>query len=244
MKAKRKITALVINEGSAVDRPANQRAKIALFKRAEDGGAARAEDTNKESEMKDEIKKARSPEEIMAALPPEDQEVLNAAVKAAIARAVEQSKAAPPAEPPAEPPPQPEDEEKAVAKREADARVAVLQKRVDELEGERKRAEAIAKAQGYAVPGVTTDALADVLLSLDGNAKATEMLDGVLRAARAAHDASGITQEIGKRGDDGSPDAYAQLCAVAVELQKTGLSNAQAITKAAEVRPDLAAKCL
>ena len=186
-KAKRKLTALRIDEGSAVDSPANQHAKIVLFKRdtrESAASAARAEEQPKEKDMKDtDVKKARTAEEIMAAMPPEDKAVMEEAVKAAIAAAVEQAKAAP-------------------------------------------------------------EAKAEMAKSLEAVEKAAKAVEGIIKAAKAAQDAAGLTNPIGKSGND-APPAFEQIKALAVELRKsnTNMTEAQAIDAVAHARPDLASQC-
>jgi len=240
-KAKRKLTALRIDEGSAVDSPANQHAKIVLFKRdtrESAASAARAEEQPKEKDMKDtDVKKARTAEEIMAAMPPEDKAVMEEAVKAAIAAAVEQAKAAPEAK--AEMAKSLEAVEKA-----AKAQIETLQKQLGDLVTERKREQAIAKARSFGVAGANVEEMADMLLAVDGNEKAAKAIEGIIKAAKAAQDAAGLTNPIGKSGND-APPAFEQIKALAVELRKsnTNMTEAQAIDAVAHARPDLASQC-
>lgn len=243
-----KIVDLVINEGSAVDRPANKQAKIVLFKRA--AGAERKpesnggslDDTANKQEREMNVKKARSVEEIMSSLPPEDQQVMAAYVE-------QQMSAAKDAAPP---PPAPEAKAEEMAKVEADvrkaydAKIAKMQAEIDGMNTERKRERALAKAASYNVPGAKVEEIADVLMKFADDEKAAAVIDGIMGAARAAVEKSGILNPVGGQSascDSVSPEA--KLGALAEEIQKsdTKLTWHQAYVRAAERNPKLASQC-
>lgn len=120
-----------------------------------------------------------------------------------------------------------------------------------ELKELRKRADAAEErelqsvAKKYEILGKKPEELAKTLKSLkDAGGTAYDDMIGVLDQSLTMVEKSGAFTEIGKKGNGGTPDAWAQIEKHADEIQKNAptLTRNQAIDKACEQHPDLVAE--
>lgn len=120
-----------------------------------------------------------------------------------------------------------------------------------ELKELRKRADAAEErelqsvAKKYEILGKKPEELAKTLKSLkDAGGTAYDDMIGVLDQSLTMVEKSGTFTEIGKKGNGGIPDAWAQIEKHADEIQKNAptLTRNQAIDKACEQHPDLVAE--
>lgn len=120
-----------------------------------------------------------------------------------------------------------------------------------ELKELRKRADAAEErelqsvAKKYEILGKKPEELAKTLKSLkDAGGTAYDDMIGVLDQSLTMVEKSGAFTEIGKKGNGGIPDAWAQIEKHADEIQKNAptLTRNQAIDKACEQHPDLVAE--
>lgn len=225
-----RLTALKINEVSLVDRGANPGAHITLFKRdaTSDGGTATSD----------------AKEEVMAGTKKQD-----VAQPEVAAPAVETP--APVVETPAVAPAPAADVTAEMEKR--DREIADLRKRVADSEKIAKEErdarltnEAIAKAAKEYPHAGTPEVLGPILKRARGNeltADDVAELERTLKAASEQLKTSALFKEVGDGGAE-KGGAREQLKQAAAELRKADpkLSEAQAITKAMNANPKLAAE--
>lgn len=121
------------------------------------------------------------------------------------------------------------------------AELKALRKRADEAE--ERELQTVAKK--YEILGKKPEELAKTLKSLkNAGGTAYDDMIGVLDQSLTMVEKSGAFTEIGKKGNGGTPDAWAQIEKHADEIQKNAptLTRNQAIDKACEQHPDLVAE--